>query len=191
MMKLRYHFFGLDARQSIGHHIHVPVTIHQTAIAGPQNFTKPANLAATHVALGCNCPIWVLFAFRNRLTEPIYGVQYIGLEATAPLPTWTFIPPCPLFDRVFLQRRLLACCFTLLSASSIPSSSTPFLASLDPVERHVQGGGLHTWSSVGGSVYLPCARSSIRNTVLYLPRHSFDQGLDSPQVTLHESPRMK
>jgi hypothetical protein len=81
-----------------------------------------------------------------------------------PVPTWTSIPPYLLFSRGFLLPPLSSC-FTLLSASSITSTSIPFLTSLDLVEPHVQGGGLHTWSSVGESVYLPYVRISMRNTV--------------------------
>jgi hypothetical protein len=78
-----------------------------------------------------------------------------------------------------------------LSASSITSTFIPSLPSPDPVEPHVQGGGLHTWSSVGESVYSPCAKSSIRNTVLNSPGYSLYQTLDSRQATLYGSHRMK
>jgi hypothetical protein len=90
-----------------------------------------------------------------------------------------------------VYKRPLACCYIPLSASSITSTFIPSLASPDPVEPHVQGGGLHTWSSVGESVYLPCAKSSIRNTVLYCPGYSLYQTHDSRQATLYGSHRMK
>ena len=79
-------------------------------------------------------------------------------------PKWTPIISCPPFDRGYLQPSL-AHCFMPLSVSSITSTSIPFLASQDLVVQHVQGGGSHTWNSVGGSVYIHCAGNSIGNTV--------------------------
>ena len=79
-------------------------------------------------------------------------------------PTWTSIFPCPPFDMGHLQRPL-ARCFMPLSVPSITSTSIPFLAFPVLAVQHVQSGGLHTWNSVGGSVCLHFARSSIRNMV--------------------------
>ena len=91
---------------------------------------------------------------------------------------WTSIHSCLPFDRGCLQRPQARCCMAL-SASSITSTSIPFLASPDLAVQHVQGGGLHTWNSGGGSVYLHCARSSIRNTVpILFPSRFSDCSLD-------------
>jgi hypothetical protein len=53
------------------------------------------------------------------------------------------------------------------SRLSVTCSSIPFPASPAPAVQHVQSGGLHIWSLVRVSVYPPCARSFIRNTVRY------------------------
>jgi len=134
---------------------------------GNQATRNPHNcdVSSRHHRYGVACR---MFPRKHSYLMLIYKLN--SCDPPKPLslcqPTWMSILSCPPFDRGCLQWPL-ARYFMPLSASSITFTSIPFLTSPDLAVQHVQDGGSHTWNSVEGSVYLPCARSSIRNTVYY------------------------
>jgi hypothetical protein len=88
------------------------------------------------------------------------------------VPTWASILYYPLFN-TGVWWRPLACCFTrrltrvIYNVFFYPISRFP-----GPCSATITQWWLHTCISVGGSVYLPCVRTSNRNTVFF-PWHSF------------------